>query len=113
MTGGYSINLDSDLTSLSRVGLEDEIRRLRASIRYAAQTYNDSRCFLDFFRLFDLLPEGRRCYDTRILTKEDFVENCGVFYDCMKIYLENPDMSIDEIYQEWERTCPYASAGNK
>ncbi len=98
--------VDSDLTSLSRVGLEKEIMLLRNAIRYARDQYNDNKCFLDFFRLFELLPEGKRA-DTRILDKAHMMGNCGIFYDCMKCYLENPDKTIDEIYEIWENTCPY------
>jgi hypothetical protein len=92
---------------MNRVGLEKEIVSWRKVVRLAAKSYNDEKCFLDFFRLFDLLPEGRSIVDRRILTPEVMKSNCHTFINCMGCYLQNPDKSIDEIYDIWKNMKPY------
>lgn len=98
--------LDGDLATKNRLGLEKEIVRLREGIRYAFSQAFDSKCWFDYFKLNDLLPE-KPTMDFRMLSEEEMMENCLTFIRCMKCYLANPDKSIDELYEIWERVKPY------
>lgn len=102
-------NIDNDLNSLSREGLVKEIIRLRAAIRYAKQQQKDDLCYLDFFRLFELLPEYNvsRDFGRSMLNPKDMRKNCDIFIDCMACYVNNPNKSIDEIYEIWKTNKPY------
>jgi hypothetical protein len=87
-----------------------EVIKLREAIRYAGRQARDEKCFLDFFRLFDLLPEGRSAFITDILDKKSMLSNCEIFYDNMKEYLKTlkEGEAINTIYCEWKKRCPYA-----
>jgi hypothetical protein len=97
---------DSELHNLSREELMAYVLDFRNDLRKARDAQLDQKCWLDFFRLFRFLPEGDD-RTSKILDPAIMRENCDTFITCMKCYLDNPDKSIDEIYEIWEDVCPY------
>jgi hypothetical protein len=100
--------IDPDLIELSRKAIIDEIMKLRNAIRYARDQVGDDKCWLDFFRLFEFLPEYHSMNMNReVLSEEEMLNNCKTFISCINCYLNNPEKSIDEIYGIWRCLRPY------
>lgn len=83
-----------------------EVIRLRRGIRYAFQQANDSKCWLDYFKLNELLPD-KPLMNRRMLSEKEMENNCKTFIKCVGCHVRNPDLSIDEVYEIWEKEKPY------
>lgn len=71
--------MDTDLEEMTVEQLKDEVKKLRAVIRYHKDQKGDDRCWVDDLRLYETLPEGPVGYDSTLPTEEVFLENCKRF----------------------------------
>lgn len=70
---------DSDLESMTPEQLKAEVQKLRGVIRYHRDQKGDDRCWVDDLRLYELLPEGAKGYDSTLPPEEEFLANCKRF----------------------------------
>lgn len=75
--------IDTDIQFMTRENLKATIVALREQVRYVRDQRLDDLCWMDLYRLYELLPEGLDgLVDLR--TDPDMLTHCGVYIDCLR-----------------------------
>jgi hypothetical protein len=74
-----SSHMNDDLDGMTEENLKDEIKKLRAVIRYHKNQKGHDRCWVDDLRLYETLPEGAVGYDPNLPPEDEFLDNCKQF----------------------------------
>lgn len=76
------MKIDKDLDNMSLIELQQEVMKLRNSIRYHRDQKGHDRCWIDDYKLYALLEDiDQTSINYQMPDKKCFLDNCEKYYN--------------------------------